>query len=85
MKGKILRFLASGVAATLELGKYGVTLVMLEIFSFNTICFIIIFLILILQPSWVTDEEFGRGYLELKLAPSVTSKSNAAAYKEGLG
>ena len=29
-----------------------------------------------LQPSWVTDEEFGMGYLELKPAPSVAAKSS---------
>ncbi|KAI9188639.1 hypothetical protein LWI28_016121, partial [Acer negundo] len=28
-------------------------------------------------PSWVTDEEFGMGYLELKPAPSLASKSLA--------
>ncbi|KAM6546773.1 hypothetical protein CsatB_027509 [Cannabis sativa] len=27
------------------------------------------------KPSWVTDEEFGMGYLELKPAPSVAAKS----------
>jgi len=27
------------------------------------------------QPSWVTEEEFGMGYLELKPAPSMASKS----------
>lgn len=27
------------------------------------------------KPSWVTEEEFGMGYLELKPAPSVASKS----------
>ena len=31
-----------------------------------------------LQPSWVTDEEFGMGYLELKTAPSLASKSSAS-------
>lgn len=29
----------------------------------------------ILQPSWVTDEEFGNGYLDSKPAPSLSSKS----------
>ncbi|KAK2635529.1 hypothetical protein Ddye_030321 [Dipteronia dyeriana] len=29
------------------------------------------------KPSWVTDEEFGMGYLELKPAPSLASKSLA--------
>lgn len=28
-----------------------------------------------MQPSWVTDEEFGMGYLELKPAQSLASKS----------
>jgi THO complex subunit 2 len=31
----------------------------------------------ILQPSWVTDEEFGNGYLDSKPAPSLTSKPSA--------
>ncbi|KAG7016699.1 THO complex subunit 2 [Cucurbita argyrosperma subsp. argyrosperma] len=30
------------------------------------------------KPSWVTDEEFGMGYLELKTAPSLASKSSAS-------
>lgn len=41
-----------------------------------------------LQPSWVTDEEFGMGYLELKPAPSLASKSlvgNLAAVPNGSG
>ncbi|XP_038907239.1 THO complex subunit 2 [Benincasa hispida] len=29
------------------------------------------------KPSWVTDEEFGMGYLELKIAPSLASKPSA--------
>ncbi|KAL7000789.1 hypothetical protein U1Q18_001940 [Sarracenia purpurea var. burkii] len=29
------------------------------------------------KPSWVTEEEFGMGYLELKPAPSLASKSSA--------
>lgn len=29
------------------------------------------------QPSWVTDEEFGNGYLDNKPAPSFSSKSSA--------
>lgn len=41
----------------------------------------------ILQPSWVTDEEFGMGYLELKPAPSITKSSPgiSAAVQSGLG
>lgn len=34
--------------------------------------------ICLLQPSWVSDEEFGMGYLELKPAPGPTQKSSAA-------
>ncbi|KAF7808544.1 THO complex subunit 2 [Senna tora] len=40
------------------------------------------------KPSWVTDEEFGMGYLELKPAPSMTSKSSpgiSAAVQSGIG
>lgn len=44
---------------------------------------------LILQPSWVTEEEFGMGYLELKPAPpSLASKSlagNIGAAQNGSG
>lgn len=39
-----------------------------------------------MQPSWVTDEEFGMGYLELKPAPSLAAKSsvsNSAALQSG--
>lgn len=39
-----------------------------------------------MQPSWVTDEEFGMGYLELKPAPSLTAKtsvSNSVALQSG--
>ncbi|KAL3635917.1 THO complex subunit 2 [Castilleja foliolosa] len=36
------------------------------------------------KPSWVTDEEFGMGYLDLKPAPAPASKSgNAAALQNG--
>lgn len=41
-----------------------------------------------LQPSWVTDEEFGMGYLELKPAPSLAAKSsasNSVALQSGSG
>lgn len=41
-----------------------------------------------LQPSWVTEEEFGMGYLELKPAPSLASKSlagNLVAVTNGSG
>lgn len=40
----------------------------------------------ITQPSWVTDEEFGMGYLELKPAPSMTKSStgNSAAVQSGI-
>ena len=41
-----------------------------------------------LQPSWVTDEEFGMGYLELKPTPSLASKSlagNLVAVPNGSG
>ena len=31
------------------------------------------------KPSWVTDEEFGMGYLELKPTPSLASKSLAGS------
>lgn len=39
-----------------------------------------------MQPSWVTDEEFGMGYLELKPAPSMTKSSagNSAALQSGI-
>lgn len=40
------------------------------------------------QPSWVTDEEFGMGYLEIKPAPAPTSKSlsvSAVAVQDGAG
>lgn len=39
-----------------------------------------------MQPSWVTDEEFGMGYLELKPAPSVTKASagNSATVQSGV-
>lgn len=40
------------------------------------------------KPSWVTDEEFGMGYLELKPAPSLASKSlagNLVAVPNGSG
>ncbi|KAF3432078.1 hypothetical protein FNV43_RR26817 [Rhamnella rubrinervis] len=30
------------------------------------------------KPSWVTDEEFGMGYLELKPAPSLAAKSSVS-------
>ncbi|KAK7320119.1 hypothetical protein RJT34_04853 [Clitoria ternatea] len=38
------------------------------------------------KPSWVTDEEFGMGYLELKPAPSVTKSSagNSATVQGGI-
>nr|KYP61495.1 THO complex subunit 2 [Cajanus cajan] len=38
------------------------------------------------KPSWVTDEEFGMGYLELKPAPSVTKTSagNSATVQSGI-
>ncbi|KAG5014798.1 hypothetical protein JHK85_020934 [Glycine max] len=38
------------------------------------------------KPSWVTDEEFGMGYLELKPAPSVTKSSagNSATVQSGI-
>ncbi|RDX96895.1 THO complex subunit 2, partial [Mucuna pruriens] len=38
------------------------------------------------KPSWVTDEEFGMGYLELKPAPSVTKPSagNSATGQSGI-
>ncbi|KAJ0095475.1 hypothetical protein Patl1_15606 [Pistacia atlantica] len=38
------------------------------------------------KPTWVTDEEFGMGYLELKPAPSMASKSlsgNVVAVQNG--
>jgi len=40
-----------------------------------------------MQPSWVTDEEFGMGYLELKPAPSMTKSAagNSAAVQSGIG
>ncbi|KAJ8556562.1 hypothetical protein K7X08_035780 [Anisodus acutangulus] len=40
------------------------------------------------KPSWVTDEEFGMGYLELKLAAAPASKSstvNSVAISNGSG
>lgn len=39
-----------------------------------------------MQPSWVTDEEFGMGYLELKPAPAVTKSSagNSATVHSGM-
>ncbi|WJX54413.1 THO complex subunit 2 [Trifolium repens] len=39
------------------------------------------------KPSWVTEEEFGMGFLELKLAPSMTKSAagNSAAVQSGLG
>ncbi|KAI4313667.1 hypothetical protein L6164_026626 [Bauhinia variegata] len=40
------------------------------------------------KPSWVTDEEFGMGHLELKATPSVSSKSsagNSVATQSGTG
>ncbi|XP_028767157.1 THO complex subunit 2 isoform X1 [Neltuma alba] len=40
------------------------------------------------KPSWVTDEEFGMGYLELKPAPAMTSKSSpgiSATVQSGTG
>lgn len=39
-----------------------------------------------MQPSWVTDEEFGMGYLELKPAPTVTKSSagNSATVHGGM-
>lgn len=39
-----------------------------------------------MQPSWVTDEEFGMGYLELKPTPSLAAKSsvsNSGALQSG--
>ncbi|CAJ1936729.1 unnamed protein product [Sphenostylis stenocarpa] len=38
------------------------------------------------KPSWVTDEEFGMGYLELKPAPSLTKSSagNSATVPSGI-
>lgn len=40
-----------------------------------------------MQPSWVNDEEFGMGYLELKPAPSMTKSlaGNSAAVQSGMG
>jgi THO complex subunit 2 len=40
-----------------------------------------------MQPSWVTEEEFGMGFLELKLAPSMTKSAagNSAAVQSGIG
>ncbi|MCH85157.1 THO complex subunit 2-like, partial [Trifolium medium] len=35
-----------------------------------------------MQPSWVTEEEFGMGFLELKPAPSMTK---SAAVQSGIG
>lgn len=39
-----------------------------------------------MQPSWVTDEEFGMGYLELKPSPSMTKSSagNSATVQSGI-
>lgn len=39
------------------------------------------------KPSWVTDEEFGMGYLELKPAPSMTKSAagSSAAVQSGIG
>ncbi|KAK2439583.1 THO2 [Trifolium repens] len=39
------------------------------------------------KPSWVTEEEFGMGFLELKLAPSMTKSAagNSAAVQSGIG
>ncbi|KAL0296552.1 UNVERIFIED_CONTAM: THO complex subunit [Sesamum radiatum] len=40
------------------------------------------------KPSWVTDEEFGMGYLDIKPAPAPASKSlsaNATAVQNGAG
>ncbi|KAA8529838.1 hypothetical protein F0562_034393 [Nyssa sinensis] len=40
------------------------------------------------KPSWITEEEFGMGYLELKPAPSIASKSltsNLVAAQNGSG
>ncbi|KAL0409045.1 UNVERIFIED_CONTAM: THO complex subunit [Sesamum radiatum] len=40
------------------------------------------------KPSWVTDEEFGMGYLDIKPAPAPASKSlsaNVAAVQNGAG
>ncbi|XLS53180.1 hypothetical protein HN51_013857 [Arachis hypogaea] len=38
------------------------------------------------KPSWVTDEEFGMGYLELKPAPSISKSSagNSASVQSGI-
>ncbi|RZC14072.1 THO complex subunit 2 isoform B [Glycine soja] len=38
------------------------------------------------KPSWVTDEEFGMGYLELKPSPSMTKSSagNSATVQSGI-
>lgn len=43
---------------------------------------------LYLQPSWITEEEFGMGHLDLKPVPSVSSKSlsgNIAPSQNGSG
>ncbi|CAJ2631336.1 unnamed protein product [Trifolium pratense] len=39
------------------------------------------------KPSWVTVEEFGMGYLDVKLAPSMTKSAagNSAAVQSGIG
>lgn len=68
-----LKVLATGVAAALAARKVCCkfwVLALLEKFQFSYN------FSLNLQPSWVTDEEFGMGYLELKPAPSLAAKSS---------
>lgn len=73
--------LATGVAAALAARKVCCYLVTsLVVIFFSTL------ISSIMQPSWVTDEEFGMGYLELKPAPSMTKSSagNSAAAQSGV-
>lgn len=73
--------LATGVAAALAARKVCCYLI--------TSLFVLYFSTLMLsnmQSSWVTDEEFGMGYLDLKAAPSTTKSSagNSAAVQSGI-
>lgn len=74
--------LATGVAAALAARKVCYYLI--------TSLFVACFSPLIssnMQPSWVTDEEFSMGYLELKPAPSMSKSAagNSAAVQSGTG
>ena len=72
-----LKVLATGVAAALATRKVQCHLI--------TSLFLVCFSTLIssnMQPSWVTGEEFGMGYIVFKSAPSMTK---SAAVQSGIG